>query len=233
WHLCKRSPPLCLLKISHSPGARNCMELLSRGTKLSGWYTIYLQDCRPLSVLCDMHTDGGGWIVFQRRADGTVNFFREWNSYKRGFGSRMTEFWLGNDNIHMLTSVGTNELRVDLWDFENNRFFAKYESFKILEERDKYKLNLGSFIGGTAGDSLSLHMNMAFSTKDRDNDMNIEINCASQFIGAWWYNKCHESNLNGLYWMRKQDIYATGINWKAGKGYYYSYKFSEMKFRSV
>ncbi|XP_026549292.1 ficolin-1-like, partial [Notechis scutatus] len=44
-------------------GARNCKELLKRGMVLSGWYTIYPQDCKPLEVLCDMDTDGGGWIV--------------------------------------------------------------------------------------------------------------------------------------------------------------------------
>ncbi|KAL8174204.1 UNVERIFIED_CONTAM: Ficolin-2, partial [Gekko kuhli] len=86
-------------------GAKNCKELLAKGVILSGWYTIYPWDCVPLTVLCDMTTDGGGWIVFQRRTDGSVDFFQDWNSYKRGFGSQLTEFWLGNDNIHQLTSL--------------------------------------------------------------------------------------------------------------------------------
>lgn len=45
------------------PGPRDCKELLTRGHFLSGWHTVYLPDCRPLVVLCDMHTDGGGWTV--------------------------------------------------------------------------------------------------------------------------------------------------------------------------
>uniref|UniRef100_K7G175 Fibrinogen C-terminal domain-containing protein n=1 Tax=Pelodiscus sinensis TaxID=13735 RepID=K7G175_PELSI len=89
-----------------NPGAKNCKELLARGNIMSGWYTIYPHDCNALTVLCDMDTDGGGWIVFQRRVDGSVDFFRDWNSYKKGFGSYLTEFWLGNDNIHLLTSFG-------------------------------------------------------------------------------------------------------------------------------
>nr|XP_008519602.1 PREDICTED: ficolin-1 isoform X2 [Equus przewalskii] len=137
-------------------GPRNCKELLTSGQTLSGWHTIYLRDCRPLTVLCDMDTDGGGWTVFQRRSDGSVDFFRDWAAYKRGFGSQLGEFWLGNDNIHALTAQGTNELRVDLLDFQGNLQFAKYGSFKLADEADKYKLVLGAFVGGNAEASLAM-----------------------------------------------------------------------------
>ncbi|CAH2329779.1 Hypothetical predicted protein [Pelobates cultripes] len=43
--------------------ARNCKELLDQGIVLSDWYTIYPDGKTPLKVLCDMHTDEGGWIV--------------------------------------------------------------------------------------------------------------------------------------------------------------------------
>ncbi|CAH2329780.1 Hypothetical predicted protein, partial [Pelobates cultripes] len=130
--------------------AKNCKELLDQGLVFSDWYMIYPDGKTPLKVLCDMHTDGGGWIVFQRRWDGSVDFFRDWKSYKNGFGSRLNEFWLGNDNIHMLTSAGTWELRIDLKDFENTKQFAKYASFQVLGESEKYKLLLGAFKNGNA-----------------------------------------------------------------------------------
>ncbi|XP_078498160.1 ficolin-1-like isoform X2 [Lissotriton helveticus] len=132
-------------------GPKNCKELQERGTIMSGWYTIYPEGCKALTVLCDMDTDGGGWIVFQRRWDGSVDFFRDWNAYKRGFGSQMTEFWLGNDNLYWLTSTGTYELRIDLHDFENNHQFAKYSSFRLAGETEKYQLTYDTFTGGNAG----------------------------------------------------------------------------------
>ncbi|XP_065504925.1 ficolin-1-like [Caloenas nicobarica] len=212
--------------------ARNCQELSGKGKILSGWYTIYPQGCNATTVFCDMDTDGGGWIVFQRRWDGSVNFLRDWDSYKRGFGNQLTEFWLGNDNIHFLTSLGPCELRIDLRDFENNYYFAKYASFRVLGESEKYKLILGDFLGGNAGDSLSYHKDMPFSTTDQDNDMS-SFNCATEYKGAWWYNDCHYSNLNGMYWLGVHGSYADGMNWKTGKEYHYSYKRTEMKFRPV
>ncbi|XP_024051129.1 ficolin-1-like, partial [Terrapene carolina triunguis] len=213
-------------------GLRNCKELLAKGNILSGWYTIYPRGCTAMRVLCDMDTDGGGWIVFQRRADGSVDFFRDWDSYKRGFGSSLTEFWLGNDNIHLLTSLGANELRIDLRDFENNHVFAKFKSFKILDETQKYKLILGDFINSTAGDSLAAHRNKFFTTKDRDNDP-ASINCATLYKGAWWYSNCHDSNLNGMYWLGAHNSTGNGIIWHASRGNKYSFKLSEMKFRPV
>ncbi|KAM4692781.1 ficolin-1-like [Discoglossus pictus] len=212
--------------------ARNCKELLDQGSVLSDWYTIYPDGQQALKVLCDMHTDGGGWIVFQRRWDGSVDFFRDWTSYKTGFGSRLNEFWLGNDNLHKITSSGTWELRIDLQDFENSKHFAKYTSFQVLGEDEKYKLLLGEFKEGSAGDSLSYHNNMKFSTKDQDND-EISDHCANLYNGGWWYKRCHNANLNGLYLMGKHSTTATGVNWYHGKGHNYSYKYSEMKIRPV
>ncbi|KAM4663917.1 ficolin-2-like [Discoglossus pictus] len=212
--------------------ARNCKELLDQGSVLSDWYTIYPDGDQPLKVLCDMDTDGGGWMVFQRRWDGSVDFFRDWKSYKTGFGSRLNEFWLGNDNLHKITSSGTWELRIDLQDFENIKSHATYSSFQVLGEDEKYKLLLGDFKEGDAGDSMSFQKDMKFSTKDQDNDQD-PSHCAEVFKGGWWYNKCHYANLNGLYLLGQHSSYGNGINLRTGKGYYYSYKYSEMKIRPV
>ncbi|XP_040260977.1 ficolin-2-like isoform X1 [Bufo bufo] len=210
--------------------ARSCKELLDHGEVLSDWYTIYPDGSAPLRVLCDMHTDGGGWIVFQRRLDGSVDFFRDWNSYKEGFGSRLADFWLGNENIHKLTSSDTWELRIDLEDFDRAQYFAKYSSFQILGEEEKYKLLLGGFKNGNAGDSMSYHNLMGFSTKDEDNDLN-KGDCARTCSSGWWYKSCYHANLNGLYLAGEHGSGKMALHWYTGKGLSYSYKRSEMKIR--
>ncbi|MGH0167663.1 UNVERIFIED_CONTAM: hypothetical protein FKN15_052875 [Acipenser sinensis] len=164
-------------------GAMNCKELLEQGNTLSDWYTVYTASKKPISVFCDMHTDGGGWLVFQRRMDGSVDFFQDWNSYKRGFGNKQTEFWLGNENIHLLTATGFHELRIDLEDFERVKTFAKYESFQILGESENYKLLLAEFTSGTAGDvAVGEGVNRFFISQamsSLQNGFNIDFGCGT------------------------------------------------------
>ncbi|KAM7446541.1 Fibrinogen C domain-containing protein 1 [Porites harrisoni] len=172
-------------------------------------------------------TAGGGWTVFQKRRDGSVDFFRAWDDYKRGFGNLNGEFWLGLDKIHRLTVSAGYKLRVDLEDNHGKTAFAEYSFFSVTSERAKYELNLGSY-SGTAGDSLGYHRAMLFTTKDRDSDKN-SGNCALSHKGGWWYNSCHRSNLNGLYLNGKDD--SIGMCWYHWKKNYYSLKRSEMKIR--
>ncbi|XP_030075562.1 ficolin-3 [Microcaecilia unicolor] len=210
--------------------ARNCKELQDAGHTLSGWYMVKVSTGKELHVFCDMETDQGGWLVFQRRQDGSVDFYRNWKDYEKGFGRQDSEFWLGNENIHLLTSTGTYKLRIDVNDFEGQSGFAEYTNFKILGEEEKYKLLVGSYSNGTMGDSLRGHSNFTFSTKDVDNDI-YGGSCAQMYKGAWWYSNCHNSNLNGLYLKGNHTSYANGINWSAHKGYHYSYKYVAMKIR--
>ena len=173
-----------------------------------------------------METDGGGWTVFQRRKDGSVDFFLNWTDYEEGFGDLNGEFWLGLSKIHRLTQDGTDyTLRVDLEDFENEIRYAKYSTFNIGDTTTDYTITVGGY-SGDAGDSLVYHNGMKFSTKDRDNDISV-INCAVPISGAWWYRDCYYSNLNGLY---LNGYNLNGVNWYHFRGYI-SLKFTEMKFQ--
>ena len=113
--------------------------------KDDGIYSVDPDGGGNFNVRCDMTTDGGGWTVFQRRQDGSVDFYRVWDDYKNGFGNMSGEFWLGLENIKRLTKDNDKELRVDLEDFEGEKKYAKYETFKV--ESEKYKLLVEGYSG--------------------------------------------------------------------------------------
>ncbi|CAC5419653.1 Fibrinogen-like protein A,Ryncolin-4,Angiopoietin-related protein 7,Angiopoietin-related protein 1,Ficolin-3,Ficolin-1-B,Techylectin-5A,Ficolin-2,Ryncolin-1,Tenascin-R,Protein scabrous,Fibrinogen-like protein 1,Angiopoietin-1,Tenascin-X,Fibrinogen C domain-containing protein 1-A,Tenascin-N,Ryncolin-3,Tenascin,Fibrinogen C domain-containing protein 1,Fibrinogen gamma chain,Ryncolin-2,Fibrinogen beta chain,Angiopoietin-related protein 6,Techylectin-5B,Angiopoietin-related protein 2,Microfibril-associated gly len=135
--------------------------------------------------------------VIQRRINGFVDFYRGWTAYKEGFGNVSGEYWLGNDNIHEITSHGNHDLRIELQDFDGNKTYAEYSIFNVADEGNGYRLLVYNY-SGNAGDSLTHHNGMKFSTFDKDNDQS-GSNCADSFKGAWWYRDCHFSNLNGKY----------------------------------
>ena len=219
------------------PLPRDCTEIFSQGNFTSAIYKIhpFIQGLyhsntnTPVSAYCDMDTDGGGWTVFQRRHNGLVDFYRDWEDYKQGFGYVNGDYWLGLQNLHWLTSTAQYELRVDLEDFVGNRAFAKYNSFQIGDERLFFKLILGDY-EGTAGDSLRTHNYMSFSTRDQDHDTHESLHCTQQYIGAWWHGACHDSNLNGLYMGPSQD-HAKGMAWNKWENNWKVLKRSEMKIR--
>ncbi|XP_077967358.1 fibrinogen C domain-containing protein 1-like [Styela clava] len=182
-------------------------------------------------------TDLIGWTVFQRRKDGSVNFYRDWNDYLAGFGNSAGEFWLGLKEISRLMKLGKYELRIDLQDFDGNWKYAYYKNFHIGEEKDGFPLTTSGYVG-TAGNDFQI-TNVQFSSKDHDHDQ-VSDDCAERFKGAWWYGVvestgghrfCHLSNLNGQYLRGEHDTFAVGVNWRDFRGYHYSLKYSEMKMR--
>ena len=125
---------------------RNCAELYEAGFQVSGVYSIDPDNTGVFKVYCDQTTDGGGWTVFQKRLDGSVDFFRGWDDYKRGFGNLNGEFWLGLDKIHHLTK-NHSRLRVDLEDFDEETAYAIYDLFGVANEQQKCRLRLGQYTG--------------------------------------------------------------------------------------
>ena len=113
-----------------------------------------------------METDGGGWAVFQRRQDGSVDFFRGWEDYKNGFEDLNGEFWLGLDKIHRLTISSVNgqqiTLRFDIRDQEGNKRYAKYSTFQIADSSTNYRMSVAGY-SGDAGDRFSSENGMMFT----------------------------------------------------------------------
>ena len=85
--------------------------------------------------------------MFQKRQDGSVDFYRGWTDYKLGFGNLNGEFWLGLDKINRLTNSGRYRLHVDLEDTKGKRAYAEYDHFAVSSEKSKYQLSLGTYSG--------------------------------------------------------------------------------------
>ncbi|XP_071797132.1 microfibril-associated glycoprotein 4-like [Asterias amurensis] len=180
------------------PKLRDCEEFRTAGYGESNVYTIYPSgpSAPGMKVYCDMKTDGGGWIVFQKRIDGTLDFYKNWTEYQTGFGDPSREFWLGNDNLVTLTSLGYNNLRVDAESWAGSNGYAKYSGVNITGSR--YKFSYSNFVSGPA-DSMGDSNGKDFTTTGRDND-EYGGNCADTAHGAWWFKDCKvKSHLNGEY----------------------------------
>ncbi|XP_061402659.1 angiopoietin-1-like [Musca vetustissima] len=173
------------------------------------------------------------WTTIARRMDGSVDFYRGWKEYKFGFGNPPHgEFFIGLDRLRELTTAFPNiELKVILRDWEGEERYAHYDSFKIGNETEKYRLKVLGKYSGTAGDSLAYHHGKKFSTFDEDND-NDSYNNAKYYNGAWWFGSTYYSHLFGPY-KNEKNINSYGIGWYHFKNtHYYSYKYAEMLIRA-
>lgn len=106
---------------------------------------------KQLKAFCDLEQDGGGWLVIQRRMDGTQDFNQNWREYKHGFGNPSHEFWIGNENLHTLTTGKSTVLHITLQTWDGINHTAVYRGFHVGTEQTKYKLNVQQFISGDAG----------------------------------------------------------------------------------
>nr|CAB3245501.1 ficolin-1-like [Phallusia mammillata] len=150
-----------------------------------------------------------GWLVFQRRYDGSVDFEQYWTNYTQGFGSTTGEFWWGLENLYQATKAYTCsqcKLQVELKSLNNISGYAVYSNFSVGAATDKYRLCVDGY-SGTAGNamnglaSFTVINNQRFTTRDQDHDLALHVNCgaASRRTGGWWFNSCSHTPLNGNY----------------------------------
>ena len=235
----------------------DCQDIANKGATTSGLYYVKpAKATEQFLVYCEIDSFGRGFTVIQRRRDGSVDFHKDWIQYKQGFGylspDDTTEFWLGNEKMHLLTTSVTipTVLRIELVDWDGNKKYADYTMFRVGAETDNYRLTYGYYFGGDAGDAFdgfdfgddpsdkfyTSHNGMQFSTFDKDNDK-YDGNCAQQDGSGWWMNRCHAAHLNGKYYQggryTEKDAgefgYDNGIIWVTWHNRWYSLKETTMK----
>nr|XP_022310543.1 ficolin-2-like [Crassostrea virginica] len=216
-------PPLSWISC-HDTNTHSIRPISTISKGMDYYCTIQLSSGFTISTICNQGIHD--WKLIQRRIDGSVNFWRKWTDYENGFGSRESEFWLGNRDIYELTSDNFRYLRIEMMDHDCVWKYAEYSMFYIEDAANKYRLHIGGY-SGDANDSMAFHNGMAFSTYDNDNDL-ASGNCAFARRGAWWYGNCHKSNLNGEYGNTDN---SNGINWFFWKGFTYSLKEVRMMVR--
>ncbi|XP_071770571.1 fibrinogen gamma chain [Centroberyx gerrardi] len=235
----------------------DCQDIANKGATTSGLY--YVKPAKAVEqflVYCEIDSFGRGFTVLQRRRDGSVDFRKDWVQYKEGFGylspDDTTEFWLGNEKMHLLTTQSTipTVLRIELVDWDGNKKYADYAMFRVGSEADMYRLTYAYYHGGDAGDAFdgfdfgddpsdkffTSHNGMQFSTHDKDNDK-FDGSCALQDGSGWWMNRCHAAHLNGKYYQggkyTEKDAgefgYDNGIIWVTWHNRWYSLKETTMK----
>lgn len=216
---------------------KDCLDWYEMaGKTTSGIYNIHVNK-KTLQVYCNMEVDGGGWVVFQRRFDGNLDFYRNWADYKNGFGNKSGEHWLGNEYIHLLTNTGQpHDILITGVSYSGEIQMSKYGDFYLENEANNYVIQYTSdrmnvpgysmdFFGTPGGYGYSL--GMAFSTYDRDNDKVSHSCTLENQVSGWWYKGCYYSNLNGNY--GTNDV--KGVIWFPWMGYSQSVKESSMMFR--
>ena len=131
-------------------------------------------------------------VVFLHRQDSSINFNRSWVDYRNGFGSPDTNYWMGLDLLHTLTSSKAYRLRVDMTDWKGKTLWAGYDRFSVGPKSSNYKLKVGGYDRySTVTDEMRHHNGMMFSTYDRDNDRWSKGNCARDRNRGWWYKDCY------------------------------------------
>ena len=152
------------------------------------------------------------WTRILHRYDGSRSFARNWREYKAGFGVPGEEHWLGLEYMHQLTSSRPYTLRIDLTDFHGSSRYAKFSTFEVTSEADKYRLLLGSYSGDASTDEAQdrtdgflYHNNSQFTTPDDDNDARSTGSCITENTscgcerGGFWYKDCAQFAPTAVY----------------------------------
>ncbi|XP_071836174.1 uncharacterized protein [Apostichopus japonicus] len=202
-------------------GPRDCYDLYTAGRRNDGKYTIYPAGRSGFEVFCEMSS--GGWTILQRRTNSSVSFYRNWNEYKNGFGNPTGNHWIGNDKIYKLTNQKTYQLLIEKTNREGAPYHTRYSSFRISNERDKYRLSLGGYNGNAGNNAMGANSGYRFSTHNEDNDGSSTFDCAEKHRGGWWYPDDSSTGSTSNCYSFSDRVATGGYDYSDCYCYYYYY----------
>uniref|UniRef100_H2Z1Z0 Fibrinogen C-terminal domain-containing protein n=1 Tax=Ciona savignyi TaxID=51511 RepID=H2Z1Z0_CIOSA len=212
----------------------DCTTSSLSGSVAGAVFPIWLiKGYRFIYIKCDMSTvsnHGGkhGYMTFQQRINGKINFLREWESYVNGFGNPNGEYWAGLENILLMTRQSSYELgygyslkrptlRIDMEGWDGFRAYGVYEQFSLYAGRFNYQVtNLGKRTGNAVelGYSDPLY-GEEFTTFDHINEgRTFYWDCPQPTNGGWWFSMCSYANLNGRYPGPLETMSVDNIYWR-------------------
>ncbi|XP_046554794.1 fibrinogen-like protein 1 [Haliotis rubra] len=161
----------------------------------------------PFQVYCEMVY--GGVLFLLRRAISApyVNFSRGWNDYRDGFGnlSENSNFWLGNEKVHLITTSRDHALgiegimaeppEINQWNYRQHY----YHMFKVSSESNGYRFSMTYHYPKAddhfLDDCMSNLEGIPFSTIDNDSS---DGSCAGAYMSGWWFKNCSLCNPTGV-----------------------------------
>ena len=154
-------------------------------------------------IICRIHFSCTRiWTPIHQKLNDDIDFNLTWNDYKVGFGDPGSNFWIGLETMHQMTSTAPYRLRIEFQASYNSVwYYAEYSTFLIDAEANQYTIHVSGFTGD-GGDSLqynwtpTVQLNgstMACPSPTRETGA-----CAQSGYGAGnWFNNCYYFLLTG------------------------------------
>eukprot|EP00111_Clytia_hemisphaerica_P006836 TCONS_00019769-protein len=182
----------------YSAFVKDCSDLYKLGKRENGVYDVHIPgDVTRRRVYCDM---SGGWLVFQRRYEGSLDFMnRSMSECRYGFGDAAKEHWLGLEYVFLLTKIEKYELLIKVLQQDGKSKWKSFSNFSVNGHKDKFRFySTGSYSPMGLDFGTNTMSGFKFTTYDMDGDRERDKNCANEG-GPWWYKKCTHNSLNGIY----------------------------------
>uniref|UniRef100_A0A915Q7J5 Fibrinogen C-terminal domain-containing protein n=1 Tax=Setaria digitata TaxID=48799 RepID=A0A915Q7J5_9BILA len=153
-------------------------------------------DLCPFTAQCEMDLLGGGWTIIMQRFNTSLSFDKNILEYENGFSIDKSNFWIGLERMHQLTSRPqcSNELLLRLRTARNGQIIlVRYSHFIVFEKLMDYRLTVNELAHGQL---------CPFVTSS-------EKECEGG--GGWWRKGCQQRGV--LTALNKAYGTYPGLNW--------------------